>query len=390
MVATARFTVGTRDATITPATGVVGGTFFLSGTGFTSNGTLPANTGVVIASPVGRAAPATAGWNTLLVQIASDGSFTAVLTLAVANLSVNALFPGSTADAGTYTVTVTDAAGLVGTGTFTVPSRTLTLSPTSSDRGTVVTASGTRYSASSVVTVTYNLGTALAPNRVAGGTALSTSSGDFSADFIVPANAAAGANAVAAADARGVAGPTTVNHTVARRLVLAPTSDETGSTVQVQGFNYTANSAMGFTIGEQAAVPAAGIFISDPLGNFDVTLTVPTTLRAGPTVLSATDGGGFTVNSAFTVSATPTSRSIATALPAAFNTSAQLNSIFGLDAQGNTTVYNPARPAALDTLATLNRGDGYFVISNVDTTVTVGSVSYTLTAGQPRLIGFVP
>ena len=363
-----------RDITVSPSIGVVGGNFTLAGTGFTANGNV-APAAVKITSPAGSAAPATPGWNAAVVNIASDGSFTAVLPLVVANLS-------APSRAGTYTITVTDNDGIVGTGTFTVPGRTLTLSPTSSDRGTIVTATGTGYSATSVVTVTYL--------RAAAGTALSSSSGDFSADFVVPANAVVGKNAVAARDARGVAGPTTVKHTVARRAVLTPDSGEASSTLQVGGWNYTANSAMAFTIGGQAAVPATGIVTTDALGNFDVTLTVPTTLRAGPTVLTATDGGGLAVNSTFTVLPVPTSRTIATALPAAFNTSAQLNSIFGLDAAGASTVYNPARPAALNTLDTLVRGDGYFVITNVDTTVTIGSVSYTFTTGVVKLIGFIP
>ena len=373
-VVRATFIVAARDITVSPSTGVVGGNFTLAGTGFTANGTVAA-AAVNITSPAGRPAPATPGWNAAEVNIASDGSFTAVLPLVVANLS-------AASRAGTYTITVTDNAGIVGTGTFTVPGRTLTLSPTSSDRGTIVTATGTGYSATSVVTVTYH--------RAAAGTALSSSSGDFSADFVVPANAVVGKNTVAARDARGVAGPTTVKHTVARRAVLTPDSGEASSTLQAGGWNYTANSAMAFIIGGQAAVPATGIVTTDALGNFDVTLTVPTTLRAGPTVLTATDGGGLAVNSTFTVLPVPTSRTIATALPAAFNTSAQLNSIFGLDAAGASTVYNPARPAALNTLDTLVRGDGYFVITNVDTTLTIGSVSYTFTTGVVRLIGFIP
>ena len=106
-------------------------------------------------------------------------------------------------------------------------------------------------------------------------------------------------------------------------------------------------------------------------------------------VVNNPGGGSVTLVNGYTY--TPSPVAVATALTASFNTTAQLNSIFGLDTAGNPTlVYDPARPAAFNSLTSLTRGVGYFVITNVTTTTTIGSVNYTFTAKVLQLIGFIP
>ena len=79
---------------------------------------------------------------------------------------------------------------------------------------------------------------------------------------------------------------------------------------------------------------------------------------------------------------------MALALPASFNTPAVLNSIY--DATNFSLIYNPARPPELNTLTALTPGYSYIVITNINTTATIGQIIYTFIAMLPQTITFTP
>jgi hypothetical protein len=81
---------------------------------------------------------------------------------------------------------------------------------------------------------------------------------------------------------------------------------------------------------------------------------------------------------------------IADALPASFNTASVLNSIYWSSPTGELLVYNPARPPELNTLQFLMAGESYVIITNVNTTATIGQLTYTFTASVPLTIVFSP
>ena len=81
---------------------------------------------------------------------------------------------------------------------------------------------------------------------------------------------------------------------------------------------------------------------------------------------------------------------IATALPASFNTPTVLNSVYFVNPDGTLLVYNPARPPELNTLTALTPGNTYIIFTNVNTTATIGQITYTFTAGVALNIIFTP
>ena len=81
---------------------------------------------------------------------------------------------------------------------------------------------------------------------------------------------------------------------------------------------------------------------------------------------------------------------IATALPANFNTPEVLNAVYFVNPDGTLLVYNPARPPALNTLTALTPGNTYIIFTNINTTATIGQITYTFIAGVALNIVFTP
>ena len=71
-----------------------------------------------------------------------------------------------------------------------------------------------------------------------------------------------------------------------------------------------------------------------------------------------------------------------------FNTPAVLNSIY--DASNFSLIYNPARPPELNTLTALTPGSDYIVITNINTTATIGQITYIFIAILEQRITFTP
>ena len=181
-------------------------------------------------------------------------------------------------------------------------------------------------------------------------------------------------------------GSVTLNGTAAPAGTVVNVTTSTGIVI---GTGITCPSPCGGSGGFAANQYRIDIQATPALEGQTVNLIVPGTSQATPA--SAVFNANFPRFVNIVATTTGGVVPVATALTASFNTTAQLNSIFGLDAAGNPTlVYDPARPASFNTLTTLNRGVGYFVKTNVTTTTTIESVSYTFTGGVLQLIGFIP
>lgn len=363
--ATAKLTVLGSPVTLSPATGVIGTRVTISGTGFTSLGTI---------APGGITFGGTA-WNTSAVAIDSGGNFLVALTLSGAALEAVAATPG------TYTVAVVDSGLLSGVTSLTVPATSLTLSTASSPVGSSVVVRGVGFPASTVAIITYN--------GAPVGTGMVDSTGNFAAAITVPSVTIPSTNTIAAyaitANAVTVppaATPAQATHSVPSAAVtLSVTSGNPGSTLVITGTGFPAYAVVSaLTIGGLPAMPSPAP-ATDGNGNVTANVIVPA-LPAGPAVVAITVGT-VTGSVAFTVGTAAITPGVALA-----GIAGQYVRVWGYDSNTQTwKLYDPATPAISD-LTVLTRGQGYWIKATVDCTLVYGANQYSLRAGW-NLIGWL-
>ena len=321
---------------LNPASGVIGSTIAVSGSGFaasssltakfdstivwtgtsTSNGAVPS--GATFNVPAGSSV----GSHTITVTDASNNSATATFTITtVATISLSlttgpigtavtitgsgfanssaltakwgtinvwtgtstssgaltsgATFTAPSASADSYTVTVTDASNNSASAMFTLTAPSISLSPLSGPVGTTVIVSGSGFLGSSSLTAKWVSTTEWT------GTATSSGAVPSGATFTVPSGNAAGIYAVSVSDASG--NTATVNFMIGATISLSPTSGTVGTTVTVTGSGFTANATLTITFGgvtvKTTTATATGTIPSNttvqvPAGTVDGTYTV--------------------------------------------------------------------------------------------------------------------
>jgi hypothetical protein len=229
--------------------------------------------------------------------------------------SANITFDGTTVASGifvssgtwSYTITIPTAAtgshtiGAIGSVsgsvpgvTFTVVSRTITLSRTSGSPGTSVTVTGTGFNAGETVSITFD-----------GSTVKSTaadSSGYLNTTITIPASTAGSHTIAAYGSTSGyVAGVTFT--VLGGALTLSPTSGPAGTVVTIAGSGFAA-SETGITITFDGTVVKSGIS-ANGLGAWSGTFTVPSS-AAGSHAIGAygsTTSASSITEVTFTVSA---------------------------------------------------------------------------------------
>jgi hypothetical protein len=349
---TATFEVTGAPITLSPATAVPGTKITVSGSGFTASGTIAAS-----AVTFGGSA-----WNSAAVSLTSSGDFLTTLTLTSALAGT----------AGTYEVVVADSTGRKGTSSFVVPGRTLTLSPTSSFRGTTVTATGSGYSKSSTVTIAY-AGTAVA-------TTTSTSGGDIAVTFTSPSAASYGINTVTATDGNSLA--KTAKHTIpSQGITLSAASGSVGGSLTVSGTNYPLfTNSSAFTLGGSSVGTTGN---TDSTGVFSKAVTVPA-VSTGPQIVVVTIDGR-TASANFTVTAATTT--VATAISGLVDSSGAsvVSSVWYRDNSGQVwSSYAEGAPADLTSLV---KGRPYmFVLSAAPASAWVSPTGSQTLGGGVNLI----
>ena len=183
---------------------------------------------------------------------------------------------------GAYDVQAEDSHSNFEFTTFDVTA-SLSLSPSTGVVGTVVTATGTGFAASSAITMYFD-GTA-----VPAACTLNDGTGTFTCTFTVPA-APNGANTVTARDTAGDSA--TATFTVNASLSVSPTSGIVGSTFTGTGNGFAASSTITFTLDGYAATSTCA---SNPAGSFTCAVTVPPAPNGLETVV-ATDGSNSATN----------------------------------------------------------------------------------------------
>lgn len=281
-------------------------------TGTTVPASIPANTVVVNGIAIDNVttpAPVVTGRAvqiTTPVAVAAGGAVTVVFSQAVGILN-----PSKATATATVSVATSAEATAVNSGAYVI-NATLTLSPTRGARGTSVTVTGAGYGTSLSVDIRN---TSVAGNPVLGSTT-SDANGVISTTITIPSTTPAGVNALDAIDGAGLASPTT-NFTVTPSLTLTPTSGLAGSTVQISGSAYAANSVL-------AATVAGGAVVVNPAGPppvqttgtgaipsiaggaaVNTTIVIPQASTPGPKTVTVTDGAGNSASATFEVTARP-------------------------------------------------------------------------------------
>jgi len=270
--ANANVEVSARSVTISPSSGRTG-TITISGTGFPPSVAASSNNIITLTQ-------AGSSGNLSTPQITTDtaGAFNTTFTMPSSVPSGNAFVTGAV----TVKVTVKTLTGDTGantksaTYTWTSTSRTLTVSPTSGPRGTVVTVTGSGFTAS---------GTIAANALTVGGAGMNSSSFSVNADKTltattqtIPAGTAYGSNTVKATD--GTLSGTTSFTAIQPTIAISPTSGPVGSTINVTGSGWMPNGLVTVTRSGSAALTVS----ANALGEITAQLPIPSSLYTGGSV----------------------------------------------------------------------------------------------------------
>jgi hypothetical protein len=296
---------------------------------------------------------------------------------------------------GTYELEVIDSGGRQGLAYLIIPSRTLTLNPLISGAGSVVQIIGTGFPADNpipgadptpVVAVTY--GGARTERIVA--ILLPTASGSISGSFRVPQDAAIPSTNLVKAE-YAIPGTTSIVTTSAIHRVpnaeieITPTSGPAGTSISLKARGYKAlTPVQEITIGDIGVRPNPSP-ATDVTGGFTTLALVPH-LNIGVHIVNV-KVAGTVASTSFVVTTGPEAPAAAPAddlKPLGAN----LVRVWGFDAATHSfQLYDPQAKSVSD-LTFLHRGQGYWISVKTAQTATLGTNSYSLSAGW-NLIGWL-
>ena len=241
--------------TVSPSTAVVGREVTITGSGFT---------GTVDSIKIGDATVCE-GTDNCDIEVASGGRVVAAFNI-----------PNDAAldDAGDYTITVTDSGSRIGTGTVTIPERTLTVDPAESRIGTTIGISGTGWptgTGANLVGIFYD--------SVQYATAITAADGRWSASIGVPTAANVGETHTveAMATVGGASEPNVTqdaDHKTPDAVVtLSSAQAQRGTTITVSGENFNVFRPVTIEIDGSNVAPSATT--TDGTGSFSAEVRVP-------------------------------------------------------------------------------------------------------------------
>src|SRR3989475_1972741 len=247
----------------------------------------------------------------------STGSFTGSITV-----------PASST-AGLHTVKATDAASNSALAQFTVTTPSISLSPSSGPAGTTVNISGSNFVANSAISITYdNNPIATTPTPIT-----TTSTGSFTASITVPSPSNPGSHTVNATDASSNSASAQFTVTTPS-ISLSPSSGPAGTTVNISGSNFVANSAISITYDNNPIATTPTLITTTSTGSFTASITVPSPSNPGSHTVNATDASSNSALAQFTVTTTTTSKLTITTQDSVGNT--KTGYYVALQRSGNT------------------------------------------------------
>jgi hypothetical protein len=237
--------------TISAATGAVGSTTIVTGTGFAASTTVS-----FYFNDVATGGTATTD---------ATGGFTYSLTIPPVS-------------SGSHIIRAQDSAGNSDSKTYTI-SQKISVSPASGNVGAAVTVSGSGYSPGSVVTFLFDDVNVGAPATV-------TSAGSFSTSLTIPA-AYGGIHHILAYDSGG--GSSSATFSVISKVVMSPASGITGTAVTVTGTGMEASAPVIIKYNGNIVVTTPTSVTTNATGGFSATFNVPSGL-AGTFPVEISDG----------------------------------------------------------------------------------------------------
>ena len=248
------------DLTVSPSTAVVGREVTITGSGFT---------GDVVLIEVGEATVCDNGdaptGNDCEIEVASGGRVVAAF-----NIPNDAAL----ADADDYAITVTDSGDRIGSGTVTIPDRTLTVDPAESRIGTTIDISGSGWptgTGANLVGIYYD--------DVQYATAITSADGRWSASISVPTAAEVGESHTveAMATVGGASEPNVTqdaDHKTPDAVVtLSSAQAQRGTNITVSGDNFNVFRPVTIEIDGTNVTPSATT--TDGTGSFSTEVRVP-------------------------------------------------------------------------------------------------------------------
>ena len=258
------------DLSVSPSSAVPGQEITVEGTGFTSGMKLNTLT-------VGDVEQTT---------LSNRNSVNGYDVLSGGRVVISFKVPDGVTD-GNKNIQVTDADSRIGEVSLTVPEPTITLNPDSSRRGTDVAVSGTGFPANSNINVDYGTDE---PGIATGRT---DSTGNFTAAFGIPSDAAIGGDATvkASVTAGGTDYEAEAIHTVPdKAITVTPEVARSGDTIMIVGTGFPRYADVQVKIGD--GVFRATNSRTDGIGDFTVSFTVPG-IDSGTHVLQVDAGGSI-------------------------------------------------------------------------------------------------
>jgi len=291
------FSIQSRSLALSPSTGGPGSIITVTGAGFgkKTNGGVSSQVTLSMSGSVTGAFSVTSG----PFPITATGEFTGSVTIPVA------------AKVETITITATDNNGAAGTNGFTanktktktlsITAGTVTVSPTSGSTGTLVTITGSNFpSQTNLSALTFGTASALPIPAPATDT-----SGNFTVTIAVPAAAAGGSlvpgSLVIKGTVSNISG--TTSFTIpSPGITISPATGKAGETISITGTGFSAYSTVGtINVGAVNQAPSPNP-ITDALGGFTTTVTIPALNPGAYTVtVTAPTGGSFTGTAQLTI-----------------------------------------------------------------------------------------
>jgi len=279
-----------------------------------------------------------------------------------------------------------NAAAIAASTTFTVSPRSITLDPATGPAGTTVNITGAGFSAFAPAAgsgITFNAA-ALVPAV----TFATAGDGTMTSSIVVPVGTAAGTYAIAATDSNGNVG--TKNFVIpaaaAPTATLSPAVGAIGSSVTVTGGNFRALSGVTvqFTTPAPVVTTIVGTGTTDSNGGCMVTFVVPAS-AAGFATITVTDAAGTAKTATFTVTATV---AVVTPVDALTSVSANVPIMWTFNSATQAWQLWDKAATGVSDLTKMTVGQGYWMKSAADCTLTYGVKTYALKAGW-NLIGWL-
>jgi hypothetical protein len=211
-----------------------------------------------------------------------DGTFTRVITIP------------STASIGTYKIQTSNNVNTVDYQFTVTEPASISISPDRGIAGTAVTVEGSKFGASQSIAIMLD-GIRIDTNPP---NLLSSSSGTFSATIHIP-SVESGKHIVTATN--GIFGASAIlDVRESATIQLSSSSGSAGSAVKIIGSQFSANSAI--TVKFDATKLATSDVKTTNDGTFSLTITIPTGIAVGTSVITATDSSGRIGSALFNVS----------------------------------------------------------------------------------------